>query len=83
MTDPDTPIIIGVDENNKVNWNSFISMFAIVLGMILIALAKCIQTWLKKKIAENKLEIVRSSSNQLPITPAIAVEPSQTSSEKN
>lgn len=83
MTDDDPTIIVDFVENNKVNWNSIISMFAIVLAMLLIAIAKFLQTWLKKKIGENKLEFVRSSSNQLPITPSIAVEPSQTSSEKN
>lgn len=82
MTDSDIPIIIGVDDNNKVNWNSIISMFAIVLGMLLISLAKCIQVWIKKKIAENKLEIVRTTTSQLPMTPVIGVEPSPVSSEK-
>lgn len=82
MTDTDIPIIIGVNDNNKVNWNSIISMFAIVLGMLLISLAKCIQVWIKKKIAENKLEIVRTTTSQLPMTPVIGVEPSPVSSEK-
>lgn len=82
MTDTDTPIIIGIDENNKFNWNSIISMVAIILGMILIALAKCIQTWLKKKISENKLEIVRTSTTQLPTASSLEVEPSQQTSEK-
>lgn len=65
MGDIEPTIVIEDHNTNSFSWYSLLSMGILILGFVVLYSIKLLHVWCKKKIQEQKVEIISRSTSQL------------------